>query len=163
MSSLLLPNALSALFKHLKAIENSVLYGMQRPNPYKIILAELTKSQFDELNRLRKQTNRPPLPTRLLEYYGRHHFESRHKDGYNIADIVNQIESVLDTSSIAEVQNKHPQYVNLVNPINRFDGYGNQVRYIAAFNASSRSIYTELFSVIPRGDVKKPPHPPSDQ
>jgi hypothetical protein len=163
MSSLLLPNGLIELRQHLEAIKNTVLHGAQRPKPPKIILAELTQSQFDQLNGLRKQTNRPPLPTRILEYDGRHHFESRHADGYGIEDMVIQILSVLDTRSEAVLQNKHPQNVNLLNPNARCDNYGNQVNDMAAFNVSSRSQYTELFSVIPRGDVKKPPHPPSDQ
>jgi len=129
----------------------------------RIGLAQLTQVQFDDLNLYRKATNRPLLTTRSVEYDGRHHFESRRADGYTIEDMVIQIVSALDARSIVQVQSKHPQHVNLINPYGRSDGYGNQVHDMAAFNVSTRWPTTELFSVIPRGDTKKPPHPSSDQ
>jgi hypothetical protein len=68
----------------------------------------------------------------------------------------NQIITVLDSNSIVIKEQRHPQYVNLKSSNDRADGYGNLVRDVAAFNVSSRNPTTELYSVIPQGDVRKP-------
>ena len=122
----------------------------------RIKLASLTQIQFDQLNVLRLKTNRPVLKTKELEFVGRHFCASRIKDGYTIDDMMEQIASALSFESMAEISRGEQKFVNLVNPIKRDDGYGNHVNDSAAFNVSDRNPTTELFSVIPKGDVRKP-------
>jgi hypothetical protein len=155
MGCLLLSGAELALRNQLLAIQKCISLGQKIALP-RIQLADLTQNQFSEINIGRIQTNRPPLTTLRLEYDGRHHYESRTKDGYTIDDIVTQIITVLDSNSIVIKEQRHPQYVNLKSSNDRADGYGNLVRDVAAFNVSSRNPTTELYSVIPQGDVRKP-------
>lgn len=155
MTCLLLPNAVANIRLHLQAVE-AKLQATTKSTFMRIQIAMLTQGQFDWLNVERAKTNRPVLTTLVVEYDGRHHYQSRIKDGYGIDDMVSQIESALDSTSIVVVEHYHPQFVNLVNSAPRNDGYGNQVLDTAAFNVSTRQPTTELFSVIPHGDVKKP-------
>jgi hypothetical protein len=156
MPCLLLPGADCLIREQLRRIEVA-WQGGERIKPGRIVIAQLTTTQFEALNRLRAATNRPPLPGVSVNLDGRHFFESRRiGDGYTIEDMLEQVISALDSDSVARVERRHPQYVNMVSRRPRVDGYGNLVTDAAVFNADSRAQVTELFSVIPHGDARKP-------
>lgn len=88
-----------------------------------------------------------------IVFIGRHLYESRSKDGYSIDDIVTQIESALATDAVADIE----KFMSCTqNPNPRSDGYGNAVRDRAIFEMTAKKPRAELYSVIPKGDVKKP-------
>lgn len=86
---------------------------------------------------------------------GRHHYESRVvRDGYNIDDLLKQIESALsDKSRIIMAQRMTA--IQSITPRN--DSYGNLVTDRAIFELTTKKPRAELFSVIPKGDNNKPP------
>ena len=88
-----------------------------------------------------------------IVFIGRHIYASRSKDGYTIDDMVVQIESALSSASVVFA---NPKMTAMANPQARPDGYGNRVHDRAIFECTQRKPRTELFSVIPKGDVQKP-------
>lgn len=95
----------------------------------------------------------PPLECNEIVYIGRHHYQSRSKDGYNIDDMVKQAESALSVHSCLVPSNRATA---LENPHQRHDGYGNLVNDRAILELTSKKPRAELFSVIPKGDSIKP-------
>ncbi|WP_235423327.1 hypothetical protein, partial [Enterobacter hormaechei] len=80
-------------------------------------------------------------------------YNSRTADGYTVDDIIEQIISAMSDSS--ELLRTVKGTV-LENKIKRDDGYGNMVNDRAVLELTSRKPRSELYSVIPRGDVNKP-------
>jgi hypothetical protein len=111
-----------------------------------------------EAFRLEETLIRLPIHERFpvgadLWYRGTHHYASRSADGYSIDDMLAQIENGLSpTSQVTVDRFGRP---NLVNQTPRADGYGNNVRDTVTFETSG-SKNPQLFSVIPKGDFKKP-------
>jgi hypothetical protein len=114
-----------------------------------IVIGQLTNHQHAEISRLRMAIDLPPLDSPDLVYLGRHHFESRHRDGYSIEDMLLQINSVLSATSVIE-QTKRMTALTSVGK--RDDGYGNLVSDRAILELTSRKPRAEVYSVIPRGD-----------
>lgn len=118
-----------------------------------IVIGEFTKLQFFEINRSRVALDLHELEQNQIVFIGRHLFASRSADGYSIDDIVDQLTSAMSESSIAHVQ-RMASFIQ--NPIARADRFGNWVNDRAVFEMSARKPRAELFSVIPKGDTKKP-------
>lgn len=121
--------------------------------PAMITIGVFTPRQFKETNETRTRLDLHPLDLNEILFLGRHLYESRKRDGYTIDDMIAQIDSAM--ASAAEVTiNKFVSC--LQNPVGRPDGYGNIVHDRAVFEMTARKPRAELYSVMPKGDVKKP-------
>jgi hypothetical protein len=119
-----------------------------------IALGTFTEQQFADLNAVRRGLGLHEMESREIVFIGRHIYASRNGDGYTIDDMVLQIESALSSASVVFAS---PKMTAMNNPQERSDGYGNQVYDRAIFECTQRKPRAELFSVIPKGDDKKPP------
>lgn len=114
-------------------------------------IGKLTDQQFTAINQKQTEKGLPMIESNEIVYMGRHHYESRvKKDGYIISDLIKQIESALSETSKV-LNNKVLESIFL-----RDDGYGNKVQDRAVFEMTAKRPRMELFSVIPKGDDKKP-------
>lgn len=59
-----------------------------------------------------------------------------------------QAKSALDTASVVKAS---PKMTTMQNPVERADGYGNQVRDLAVFELTQRKPRAELYSLVPKG------------
>lgn len=84
---------------------------------------------------------------------GRHLYNSRSKDGYNIEDMILQISSSLSEYAVVVINDKMS---GIRNPNPRDDGYTNLVNDQAVFEMTARKPKAELYSVVPKGDNVKP-------
>ena len=109
--------------------------------------------QFTDINALRAEHNLPPLGDKEVMYLGRHHYTSRSRDGYNINDMWLQVESAMSAASVVSHHNK---MTRMINQNYREDGYGNYVHDMAVLELTSRLPRSELYSLIPKGDLNKP-------
>lgn len=122
--------------------------------PRFIAIGYFTDEQFNKINEFRLANILPVLEQNEILYMGRHHYESRViKDGYTIIDLLQQIENSLSEKSEVVIS---PRMTAIQNPTPRNDGYGNTVIDRAIFELTSRKPRAELYSVIPKGDFKKP-------
>lgn len=138
-------NALEIIRQNLEQLQNG-----ERPRFQAI--GKLTDEQLNTINQKQFEKGLPTVECNEILYMGRHHYNSRVvQDGYTISDLLKQIESVLAESSVIE-NNKV-----LKSTIKRNDGYGNMVSDWAVFDMTAKRPRMELFSVIPKGDDKKPP------
>ena len=138
-------NALEIIRQNLEQLQNG-----ERPRFQAI--GKLTDEQLNTINQKQLEKGLPTVECNEILYMGRHHYNSRVvQDGYTISDLLKQIESVLAESSVIE-NNKV-----LKSTIKRNDGYGNMVSDWAVFDMTAKRPRMELFSVIPKGDDKKPP------
>lgn len=118
-----------------------------------IEIGEFTGKQFKEINAGRGALDLHELAENKIVFIGRHLYESRAKDGYSIDDIFIQIASGLSPDALAHIE----KMVSCTqNPNPRNDGYGSAVNDRAVFEMTARKPRAELFSVIPKGDTKKP-------
>ena len=114
-------------------------------------IGALTREQFDALCRQKCAMGHPAPGSPVLVYKGKHHYESRvGRDGYQLHDLVLQIESALGCDSTV-VANRSMTAV--VSAHLRDDGYGHRVRDRAILELQARKPRGEVFSVIPKGDV----------
>lgn len=139
----------------LALIKANLLLLQQGKKAPQITIGYFTAKQFEDINLYRETKGLPPLLSNEILYIGRHHYNSRViKDGYNIDDLIAQIESALTNYSEIVITNKGS---TLVNKIRRDDGYGNQVEDTAIFEFTAKKPKSELFSIVPRFDDNKPP------
>jgi hypothetical protein len=127
----------------------------QGDKPQGVVIGTLTAEQLDAVNRLRA-AHRPPMPpvTGEVLFYGRHLYRSRVLgDGYTVEDVLDQIASAMDAASVLA---PNPRMTVLQNPRGRADRYGNVVKDLAVLECTARHPRPELFSVMPKGDKKKP-------
>jgi len=131
------------------------LEALARGERVKLIpIAALTDTQLSVLNRDRVALGQTPLVAEVV-FLGRHIYNSRIvKDGYEIADVVQQIRAALDDS--AEMRPSAPLMSHMLSTTKREDGYGNWVRDKAVFECMERHPRPELYSVMPKGDQNKP-------
>lgn len=138
-------NALEIIRTNLEQLKNG-----ERPRFQAI--GKLTDEQLETINQKQIEKGFPIVQCNEILYMGRHHYESRViRDGYQIDDLIKQIESSLAESSVIE-NNKV-----LKSTVLRDDGYGNMVEDWAVFEMTAKRPKMELFSVIPKGDNNKPP------
>lgn len=123
----------------------------EKPRP--IDIGQLTETQFAEINAGRQGHGLPIIESAVIVYVGKHHYESRSKNGYSIEDMILQLESGLSEHSIVTVTNR---MTRLQNKIGRHDGHGNFVMDAVIFELTVRWPKAEAFSAIPYGDNKKP-------
>lgn len=114
----------------------------------------LTDLQFEQINVSRAKLDLHLLEQNEIIIVGRHLYKSRSKDGYTIDDMIDQIVSALSIKSVVDVS---ADWSRIDNPIPRPDRYGNSINDRGVFEMTSKKPRAELFSVIPRGDVSKPP------
>ncbi|MFC0820450.1 hypothetical protein [Moraxella marmotae] len=137
-------NAIELIRTNLEQLQNG-----ERPKFQAI--GKLTDEQLETINQKQIEKGFPIVQCNEILYMGRHHYESRViRDGYQIDDLIKQIESSLAESSVIE-NNKI-----LKSTIKRDDGYGNMVEDWAVFEMTAKRPKMELFSVIPKGDNNKP-------
>lgn len=121
--------------------------------PRRVTIGELSKGQLESLNAQREKAGLSPLNGRIF-FVGKHVYKRRILgDGYTVDDVIDQIRSAFSEASTAHL---NPKLSSLKNPIARADRYGNQVRDEIVLECSAKHPNAELFSVIPKGDVKKP-------
>lgn len=118
-----------------------------------IAIGHFTEVQFAAINEGRAALDLHVLEQNEILFMGRHLHKSRANDGYQIEDIVRQIMSALSVEALAHI-NTFVSYTQ--NPSAREDGFGNQVYDRAVFEMTARKPRAELFSVMPKGDLKKP-------
>lgn len=117
-----------------------------------IAIGVLTDDQFNEIRRIQTTKGLALLEEKEILYLGKHNYRSRCADGYSIDDMILQIESALSADSIV---NGH-RGTTLENPNPRIDGYGNSVNDRAVLEMTQRKPKSELYSVMPKGDLNKP-------
>lgn len=136
------PGALDAIRRNLALLAA----GQRAPL---IVIGRLTPRQHEEINVVRRGLGLPPLLDPEIVYIGRHHFESRSKDGYGIEDMLAQIAHALSEASVVFARARMTSVQNLTP---RADGHGRMVRDQAIFELTARKPRAELFSVVPKGD-----------
>jgi len=121
--------------------------------PEIIEIGELSVQQLTEINEFRVANDFLPIIA-TVKFLGRHLYKSRIvENGYTIDDILDQIESSMQSCSIVSVTELR---TSLENPNRRADRYGNTVLDRAVLECTSRHPWPELFSVIPIGDENRP-------
>ena len=101
-----------------------------------ITIGYFTDVQFSEINKYRIENDLPELLSNEIVYMGRHHYNSINKDS---VVVFNKKGSCLKSAHT------------------RDDGYGNTVTDFAVFEFTARKPKAELYCVVPKGDIKKPP------
>lgn len=140
-------NAKSLILKNLMKIHR----GRQA---WPKVIGSLSDSQLSDLNKERLGRHMPPIKAEVV-FVGNHIYQSRVKDdGYTFDDVMEQISSAMAETSVFS---ESPKMSGLVSTITREDGYGNQVIDNGVLECSARFPRAELYSVIPKGDRKKPP------
>ncbi len=139
-------DAAARIIVQLETIERGERVGL-------ITIGELTRFQFDDLNRERAAVSLALVESPEIVYLGRHHFSSRRAQGYTVADMVMQIESALAHDARPRVTRKGT-ILESARP--RSDGYGNQVCDQAVLELTARKPRVEVFSVVPKGDRNPP-------
>jgi len=115
-----------------------------------VAIGTLTDAQLATINARRNEEGLKPIVPEVL-FVGWHVYRSRVlRDGYSIADVIDQIESAMTGEAVVEYQTW------IENPVLRADRYGNLVKDRAILECSVRHPRPELFSVIPKGDRIKP-------
>jgi hypothetical protein len=121
--------------------------------PCRVEIGELSPEQLSKINQFRVRNELPPIIARIV-FIGRHVCNSRiRKDGYSIDEVVEQIESALQ--SCCEVKLTELRTA-LQNPNKRADNYGNAVTDRAILECTRLHPWPELLSVIPVGDKNRP-------
>ncbi|GLR45601.1 hypothetical protein GCM10007880_61190 [Mesorhizobium amorphae] len=143
----IIPDAAPSIRANLVRIQNSQKAPI-------IIIGSFTELQFTAINAGRASFKQPALEENEILFIGGHIYSSRSKDGYTIDDIVHQIVSALGEDAVAMITHK---MTCTRNPTSRADAYGNFVNDRAVYEMTARKPRAELFSVIPKGDHKKPP------
>lgn len=142
------------LFENATELLRRQLEEIERGNRVKaLIVGKLTAAQLAAINGERAREGQAPIIDEIL-FLGTHLYRSRvGKDGYTIDDVIDQITNALDEA--AEVI-ANPKMTTMRNRKPRADRYGNQVYDVVVFECTSRHPRPELYSVIPKGDAKKP-------
>lgn len=119
-----------------------------------VTIGKLTDTQFEAINTYRASAGLPELENPEIVFLGKHIYNSRvNGDGYTIDDVMDQIESALEETALVHLSLKMSA---LQAAVPRADRYGNMVRDRAVLELTQRKPRAELFSVIPKGDTKKP-------
>lgn len=122
--------------------------------PLVTTIGYLTADQHAIISAARILHGLPPLISPEVVFLGRHLYLSRAiRDGYTSDDIIDQIESAMDASSLVIATHR---MTALRATAHRSDRYGNQVIDEAVFELTQRRPKAELYSVIPKGDKIKP-------
>jgi len=118
-----------------------------------IEIGVLTPHQFNSINVAPSQLGLQSVESPVLVYLGRHHFVSRTRQGYGVADLLTQLEFAMAADALPHVSMRG---TCLLSCKPRHDGYGNEVVDQAILEATARKPSVEVFSVIPKGDRFRP-------
>lgn len=141
------PNAKKLILKNLLKIHHG---RRARPVP----IGDLTDIQLRDLNAERERRGMQPMKHEV-KFVGAHIYDSRvRQDGYSFDDVIAQIYSAMGETAVFS---ENPKMSGLVSTVKRDDGYGNSIIDNGVLECSMRYPYPELYSVIPKGDHKKPP------
>jgi hypothetical protein len=135
-----------------KVRANLAAVAAGRKPPF-VVIGESTERQWNDINAVRRGLGLHEIESREIGFDGRHFYASRSKDGYTVDDMWAQIEAALSADSVA-LANRG--MTTLENPHGRADGYGNTVHDRAVLECTQRKPRAELYSVIPKGDSRKP-------
>lgn len=117
-------------------------------------IGRLTDEQLDAINTRRLALGLGPIEQEIV-FVGAHVYRSRiERDGYTLDDVVDQIAHAIEDAAVIV---DSPYMTVIENPSLRADRYGNLVRDRAVLECSTRHPRPELYSVMPKGDVNKPP------
>ncbi|WP_094756123.1 hypothetical protein [Acetobacter orientalis] len=140
------------LYPYAKTLIKSNLIQISLGNKvYPVAIGRLTDKQYNDINLYRSKIKCPGISDPEVLYLGRHHCQSRFPDGYDISDLYLQIENSMSANSVVVVGNK---MTTMENRVLRFDGYKSNVRDVAVLELMARRPNPELFSVIPKEDIK---------
>lgn len=136
---------------HLIRTQLMTLSGGQRVTAIEV--GQFTPEQHSAINALRTSKGFHPLESPVIVFIGSHLYKSRIvQDGYTIDDAVAQLASAFSaTSEVVHTTNM----TALRSTVKRADGYGNMVTDEAVFELTQRKPKAELYSVVPKGDVRK--------
>lgn len=130
----------------------SVIKRGKKPDP--VLVGYLTDVQLEAINVYRRSRGWEPI-TREVVFVGTHIYESRVlKDGYSEDDLIAQIRSAFSATCRYIPTSK---MTVLQNPTPRASGYGCMVKDELTLECSARHPRSELFSVVPRGDMNHKP------
>ena len=121
--------------------------------PPAVVIGKLTDVQIADINAQRVEDDLATMAPEVV-FIGLHLYQSRSRDGYQVEDMLDQIESAMGPDSRVI----DTQYMTAIeNPNFRDDRYGNRVNDRAVFECTKRFPRPELYSVSPKGDDIKPP------
>lgn len=125
-----------------------------------VMIGSLTDAQLADLNAERQKRGFKPMIGQVV-FVGKHIYDSRVKeDGYSFDDVIAQIYSSMHETAVFS---ESPKMSGLVSSIERADAYGNRIIDNGVLECSMRFPRPELYSVIPKGDHKKPPKNNTDR
>jgi hypothetical protein len=131
----------------------AVIKRGQKPRP--VVIGYLTDKQLEDVNAFRRSRGWEPMDQDVV-FVGTHVYGSRVvQDGYSEDDLIAQIESGFSTSRKYIPTKK---MTVLQNPAPRQSGYGCVVKDELTLECSSKFPRSELFSVVPRGDINHKPN-----
>jgi hypothetical protein len=126
---------------------------MNGQSVHAVSIGTLSGEQLAAINAIRAGQELVPIVGEVL-FVGAHIYKRRVvADGYTIDDVLDQISSAMQPSSIVS---ESAYMTAMENPDRRADRYGNSVADRAVFECSTRHPRPELFSVTPKGDKKRP-------
>jgi len=142
------------LYADAKAIVRANLLAIQAGQKVRgVPIGTLTAPQLAFINAQRSEDGLPEVVAEVL-FVGAHIYKRRIlKDGYEIEDVVAEIESALSEASVFIVTD---YMTALQNPVPRADRLGNRVHDRAILECTRYRPNPELFSVQPKGDFIKP-------
>jgi hypothetical protein len=142
------------LYDRARALIRANLEAISRGGkPGLIAIGTLTAPQLTAINQILCAGGHPPTGEEIV-LLGRHIYDRRIvDDGYNIEDVLDQVESALAPESVVI---QPSAILAIQNPNRRQDRYGNSVRDKAVFRCTSKYLRAELYAVFPRGDSIKP-------
>lgn len=135
-------DAAEAILRQLRAIREGRRVSL-------ISIGHFTQTQHRLILTFRREHGLEGGESPEIVYLGRHHYESRSRQGYGPDDMLRQIEAALAADSIPLLR---PRMTAIQACTDRDDGRGCRVRDLAIFEMSARKPRAELFSVIPKGD-----------
>ncbi len=132
------------LFSNARALLRANLERiMSGQSVHAVAIGTLSDEQFVAINVIRAAQELVPIVREVL-FVGGHIYKRRVvADGYTIDDVLDQISSAMQLSSVVI---ESPYMTAMENPDRRADRYGNLVKDRAVFECSTRYPRPELFS-----------------
>jgi hypothetical protein len=125
-----------------------------------VVIGHFTQQQYEAINAYRESVGLHRLESPEIVLLGSHLYRSRvTRDNYTIDDVIAQIINAVADTALVLAQ---PRMTATRSATPRADGYGNMVLDEAIYELTQRKPRAELYSVIPKGDAKKPPPRPPE-
>ena len=139
-------NAKNLMRRNLEAIA-------ARQKIHSVAIGSLSEKQLRTINEERAADEMPPIVAEVL-FVGAHVYKSRVlRDGYEIEDILEEVESALSEASEVIYT---PYMTAIQNPNARLDRFGNHVNDRMIFECTKYRPNPEMFSTQPKGDRIRP-------